>query len=200
MWQSEAQETAIPLFPLQTVLFPGGLLPLRIFEPRYLDMVSHCMKHGHGFGVCLIREGREVGEAAQIFAVGTLAQITDWNQGDDGVLGITAVGQRRFRVLAQEVQQDQLILGRVEFLRESEPVPLPTKFRPLADFLRSMIEALGAPFTELPGRYGEADWVGSRLLELLPLPGAIKQRYLMMDDPLARLNGLVEMLSDYASR
>ncbi|MEM9207821.1 MAG: LON peptidase substrate-binding domain-containing protein, partial [Pseudomonadota bacterium] len=94
-----------PLFPLRTVLYPGGPLPLRIFEARYLDMISNCLKTESPFGVLLIREGAETGPAST-YEVGTLARITDWYQGSDGLLGVTAIGERRFRLLSAERQAD----------------------------------------------------------------------------------------------
>ncbi|WP_455218077.1 LON peptidase substrate-binding domain-containing protein, partial [Kaarinaea lacus] len=93
----------IPIFPLHAVLFPGGTLPLRIFEPRYLEMVSTCMKENKGFGVCLIREGSEVGKAANTYDTGTLSEICYFNQQSDGLLGITAKGVQRFKIVSSEV-------------------------------------------------------------------------------------------------
>ena len=95
---ASGDQIQIPLFPLGTVLFPGGPLPLRIFEPRYLDMVSDCLRNDKAFGVCLIKDGREVGEPAQPFDVGTMAKIVDWDRTDDGLLAITALGTSRFRI------------------------------------------------------------------------------------------------------
>jgi Lon protease-like protein len=106
----------IPLFPLNTVLFPGGPLPLRIFEPRYVDMVRRCMREGVPFGVLLIRAGTEVGEVTSTADVGTSARIVDFHQMQDGLLGIVCLGERRFRVLARRTQPDGLHLGDVEWL------------------------------------------------------------------------------------
>ena len=113
----------VPLFPLNTVLFPGGPLPLRIFEPRYLDMLSRCMKADAPFGVVLIREGGEVGPATTR-EVGTLATVTDWYKGSDGILGVTAVGTQRFRLLSAERLADGLNVGDVEILPELPSQPL----------------------------------------------------------------------------
>ena len=103
----------VPLFPLRTVLFPGGPLPLRIFEQRYLDMISSCLKRDEPFGVVLIRSGSEVG-SAEVYDSGTLARITDWYQGSDGLLGITATGTDRFRIRSSSRQPDGLLIGDVE--------------------------------------------------------------------------------------
>ena len=105
----------VPLFPLRTVLYPGGPLPLRIFEQRYLDMISRCMKTDSPFGVLLIRKGSESGPA-ETFDIGTLARITDWYQGSDGLLGVTATGTERFRLLSGRRESDGLLVGEVELL------------------------------------------------------------------------------------
>ena len=116
----------IPLFPLNTVLFPGGPLPLRIFETRYIDMVKDCVKDDAPFGVLLIREGGETG-AATTHTVGTLARITDWYQGSDGLLGVTAVGERRFRLLSSERLASGLNVGQIEVLPDEPSMPLPIR-------------------------------------------------------------------------
>jgi len=185
----------IPLFPLHTVLFPGGVLPLRIFEPRYLDMVSECLRAESPFGVCLIREGRETGTAAAIHEIGTLVRISWFEQRADGLLGISVDGQRRFRVCAQTVQPDQLLRGRVELLAEEKSSPLPQRYAALAELLQTLFEQLGSPYTRLRAQYADAVWVGARLCELLPLDLAIKQRLLQLDDPLERLERLQAAIS-----
>jgi hypothetical protein len=174
----------IPIFPLNTVLFPGGALPLRIFETRYIDMVSQCMKEGHGFGVCLIKEGAETGKA-KVHAVGTLAEIGDWSRGEDGLLHILARGARRFRVGTVRTQADGLNLGEVEFLPEDPLVAVPEPRRMLAELLKQVLQQLEAEETEL--NYADAGWVGNRLAEVLPINLAQRQYLLELDDPLKRL-------------
>ncbi len=120
----------IALFPLHTVLFPGGPLPLRIFEPRYLGMVSACLRDQSPFGVLQIRDGSEVGQAST-WDVGTLAHISDWYQGSDGILGVTAVGDQRFRVRSTERREDGLLVGEAELLPADPPLALPEEFLPL---------------------------------------------------------------------
>ena len=139
---SQIVTDTIPLFPLRTVLFPGGPLPLRVFEPRYLDMVSSCMKTETQFGVMLIRDGSEVGEA-RLMEVGTRARITDWYQGSDGILGVTAMGTERFTLQRAERQADGLYLGTVTALPADPPAPLPEDYRSLASLLEAVIEDLG---------------------------------------------------------
>lgn len=187
-------EFRLPLFPLHTVLFPGGVLPLRIFEPRYLDMVSDCLRNDHGFGVCLIRAGREVGAAAECHEVGTLARIQDWDNTPEGLLAITARGERRFRVLDREVRADLLSVARIELLDEPPPLPLPVEFAPLARLLEHLLDDLDPPYKTLPRAFDDADWVGARLTELLPLDPLEKQSLLEQADPRARLTTLAARL------
>ena len=184
----------LPLFPLHTVLFPGGVLPLRIFEPRYLDMVSDCLRNDSGFGVCLIRAGREVGAAAETFAIGTLARIQDWDRTPAGLLAITARGERRFHIIAREVREDRLAVAQVEFLEEPLPCALPLQHAPLARLLEHLLDDLDPPYKNLPRALDDADWVGARLTELLPMDLQEKQALLEQGDPLLRLTTLAARL------
>jgi Lon protease-like protein len=183
----------IPLFPLHTVLFPGGPLPLRIFEARYLDMVSRCLRDNSGFGVCLIKEGKETGAPALTFEVGTLSYITSWDQRDDGLLGIEALGRQRFEILSRSVRHDHLIEAEVRLIPNEAPAPLPAKYQPLVDLLRTFINQIGAPYSRLPDDYGNAAWVGNRLAELLPMVHFQRQYLLELQDPLERLAGIEEV-------
>lgn len=176
----------VPLFPLRTVLYPGGPLPLRIFEPRYLDMISACLKNERAFGVLLIKSGNETGPATT-FEVGTLAGITDWYQGSDGLLGITALGKERFRLISSAKMPDGLNVGEIEILPEREPQPLPEEFKPLAQILAGVLDDLGRLYESLDRRYDDAGWVGYRFAEILPISPEDKQSCLETDDPLRRL-------------
>jgi len=175
----------VPLFPLHTVLYPDGPLPLRIFEPRYLDMVSDCLKHEHPFGVLLIKEGSETGSATT-FDVGTLARISDWYQGSDGLLGITAVGEERFRLLSAGRRQNGLHIGEIEKLPERSGA-LPEEFKPLAQVLEGVMEDLGGLYESIDRHFEDAAWVGYRFAEILPVAPEDKQTCLEVDDPLQRL-------------
>lgn len=139
----------IPLFPLHAVLFPGGSLPLRIFEPRYLDMVSKCMREDSGFGICLIREGSEVGKAADTFETGTLSEISYFNQFPDGLLGITAHGKQRFRILSKSVQHKQLTMAEVELIDNQASQAVPTELNHTAETLQKLLEQLYPPFNKI---------------------------------------------------
>ena len=173
----------IALFPLNTVLFPGGALPLRIFETRYIDMVSRCMKGTQGFGVCLIQEGHETGKA-KMHRVGTLAEIGDWSRGEDGLLHILAKGTQRFRVQNTRVQGDGLNLGEVEMLPADPLLPVPEMQKQLPEILRQVLLQLHAE--ENPVDYADAGWVANRLAEVLPI--SLPQRqYLLEAEPIKRL-------------
>lgn len=186
----------LALFPLNTVLFPEGVLPLRIFETRYLDMISACLRNDSGFGVCLIREGSEVGGDASVHSVGTLARIVDWNQRADGLLGISILGEQKMRVLTSWQQADKLMLGEVALLPVEAKVALPEEFRSMSEMLQRVLSQLGAPYNTQPADFDCATWVGSRLTELLPLESDIKQRLLELDDPLSRLFWLRDAMTN----
>jgi Lon protease-like protein len=183
----------IPLFPLGTVLFPGGPLPLRIFEARYIDLVRRCLRDESGFGVVLIREGAEAGGAATTFDVGTYARIVDFSQQPDGLLGIQAAGERRFRILARRRARDGLNLADVVWLPEEPRQPLPEEFAELAPALDDILAQVGDPYAALERHLGDAAWVSARLAEILPIPAAHKQHCLELDDPVERLRYLRPM-------
>ncbi len=186
----------VPLFPLNTVLFPGGALPLRIFEPRYLGLVSQCLKSDMPFGVLLIRDGGETGPATT-HNVGTLARITDWYQGSDGLLGITAIGEQRFRLIASERQGDGLNIGDVEMLDNEPSTPLPEEYQEMAAILAGVLDDLGRLYESLDRHFDDASWVTSRFVEILPIDLEEKQRCLEQSDPVERLQ-IVRKLLDSA--
>ena len=177
----------IPLFPLSTVLYPGGPLPLRIFETRYVDMVRDCLRRDSSFGVVLIREGAEAGGAAAVMEVGTRARIVDFNPMPDGLLGIICRGEQRFRLLERRRQADGLYLGRVQGLPAPPPTPVPESFRHLSDLLRRVLPELGSMYASIKSDFDDADWVSCRLAEILPLEQREKQLLLELEDPVERL-------------
>jgi Lon protease-like protein len=186
----------VPLFPLTTVLFPGGPLPLRLFEPRYLDMVGRCMRQEEPFGVLLLSGGAEAGGQTVVRTedVGTLATIVDWYQGADGLLGITALGGERFRLLAMQRQADGLNVGDIEVLAKDPAVALPARYALMAELLRAIIDDLGKLYECVDKHYADASWVGFRFAEILPLSNSQKQLCLQMTDPIARLEYLQPLL------
>lgn len=184
----------LPLFPLSTVLFPGAHVPLRIFEPRYLDMVRECTRNDTPFGVCLILEGEEVGAPATPMAVGTLARITDFDALPDGVLGIHASAGERFRVISTHVRDDGLIRAAARPWPSEPRLPVPAEFGLLPTILERLIEQIGA-FAAVPQPcYDDASWVGFRLAQLLPLPLEERQELLEVTDPMQRLASLLNIM------
>ncbi|MDH5446179.1 MAG: LON peptidase substrate-binding domain-containing protein [Gammaproteobacteria bacterium] len=177
----------IPLFPLNTVLFPGGVLPLRIFEPRYLDMVSNCLRTETAIGVILIKEGSEVGNAARPYEVGTMTSICYWNKRKDGLLGVTLRGEKRFRILSQTVEPNQLIMAEVEILPDEAENPVEAEYQHLVNLLQDIIGQLDPPYSTMPTQFENANWVSARLVELLPLELSLKQHLLQTENPIERM-------------
>ena len=189
-----ADSAEIALFPLNSVLFPGGPLPLRIFETRYTDMVRRCMREDSGFGVVLIRAGAEVGEVASTAEVGTLARIVDFYPLPDRLLGITCRGERRFRVLRRWRDGSGLNMAEVSWLEVPPPVAVPEEFHHLAELIRKVLPELGELYEGIEPRLDDADWVGCRLVEILPISLGDKQACLELDDPVARLARLAPLI------
>ncbi len=183
----------IPLFPLATVLFPGGPLPLRIFEIRYIDLVGRCLREGSGFGVVLIVEGAEAGGHATTREIGTYARIVDFSQEAGGLLGIRAVGERRFRILACRRERDGLNVAQVEWLPEERAAALPDEFAELGPLLESVLGDLAELYLGMERHPQDAAWVSARLAEILPVPMHHKQHCLELDDPVERIRYLRPM-------
>ncbi len=189
-----ADTARIPLFPLNTVLFPGGPLPLRIFETRYVDMVRRCMREQAAFGVVLLRSGGEVGDVSSTAEVGTTARIVDFNQLPDGLLGITCTGERKFRVLTRWREADGLNMAQVQWLAHEASETLPPEYRHLSDILRRVLPELSEVYQFVDKKFDDAAWVGARLTELVPLELTDKQVLLEIADPLERLARLAPMI------
>jgi Lon protease-like protein len=185
----------IPLFPLRTVLFPEGFLPLRIFERRYLDMVRDCARENGPFGVCLIQDDGETQGPQTAAGVGTLAHITDWYTLEDGLLGVSATGAERFETEETWREEDDLLRGRVRLLPEPPSCAVPEAYAILSEVLARFMEKVGSHYPQYtPDHLQDAAWVGYRLAELLPLSGVEKQHLLELDDPIERLQVLIETL------
>ena len=181
----------LPLFPLNTLLLPGGRLRLKVFEPRYLDMTSACLRSGEPFGVCLIRSGAEVGEVAEPEAVGTLALIRQADMNEAGVFDLTVEGGQRFEVLATHVGPNRLLLAELNMKADAPDMPVPAHCRPCLTLLQRLAEQL--PELGLHPVRDEASWVAYRLVELLPFDISAKQAMLELDDPVRRL----EIIADF---
>ena len=189
-----------PLFPLKTVLFPGGQLSLRIFEARYLDLVRECGRSGQTFGICLIIEGEEAGPPALPATVGCEARIADFSTTPDGLLQLSVQGERRFQVTATRARDNGLVVADVSWF----DTPLPEAIRPehelLSLLLRRIVERAGPPFDQFDkARLNDAEWVSWRLAEWLPLSLPQRQTLLVESDPQARLQRLVELIPEYQS-
>ena len=176
----------LPLFPLLAVLFPGGRLPLRIFESRYMDMAKACLKDGSPFGVCLILEGGEVGTPATPAAVGTTARISSWDVPQLGLLHVSARGEQRFRIRSRRVQSDGLARAAVDLIPPEKDDEIPAAHRGAVRLLERLIER-HPELLERPHRLDSCAWVSARLAELLPLPLTTKQALLELDDGRVRL-------------
>ena len=187
----------IPLFPLRTVLFPGGMLPLKVFEQRYIDMTAACMKDGVPFGVVMITAGDEVAARGGIptFAnFGTRATITRWDMPELGILHVMTEGRSRFAVREHRVQADKLVVADVVDVPDEPRVPLPAEAQPLARLLEVIAARVGPQNFPSAHDYGDATWVGYRLAELLPLPLSIKQSMLEINDAQVRITALAQFL------
>ena len=184
-----AEVRELPLFPLNTVLFPGGPLPLRIFEPRYLDMVSRCMREQTGFAVVLLGEGEEVATATSFAATGTEARIVDFDRLEGNVLGISCIGRERVRIVEAWREADGLNRGRVLDIAADPVVPVPLDQAWLSEVVLQVMPEAGDTYLHVERRE-DAAWVANRLAELLPLSLADRQTLLELADPLERLSVL----------
>lgn len=197
--------SSLPLFPLGAVLFPGGVLPLRVFEVRYLDMIGKCHKAGAPFGVVSLTQGQEVrrpGQREAFAGVGTLATITDFETPGPGLMVIRCMGEQRFRITASDQLKHGLWVADVSRLDVDMAVAVPDDLKPVAQALGNLIHTLQqrAPSQPLPlqepWRLDDCGWVANRWCELLPLPLELKQRLMELDNPLVRL----ELVSDVLAR
>ncbi|MFM1989886.1 MAG: hypothetical protein RJA99_2843 [Pseudomonadota bacterium] len=194
----------LPIFPLSTVLFPGGVLPLRIFEARYMDMVRDCMQREAPFGVCLITRGGEVGEPAEHEPIGTLAHIRGWDMEQLGLLQLRTVGGARFRILDRRVGGNGLIRASVDELPDDPRVEVPDEMAECAMLVHRLIDDLRArepdPDRRMiaePPDVESAAWVANRLAEFLPIPNPAKHKLMALDEPLVRLSLVMRWLQQH---
>ncbi len=199
-------QTDIPLFPLGTTLFPGGLLPLQIFEVRYLDMIKRCLKESSKFGIVTIDHGSEVrkaGEAVTFAQVGTLASIHSFEALTPALFMIRCKGEQRFSIQHSERQMNGLWTASIELIEADHFVEVPSELFDASTALRKTLIAIlekAEPEEELailePYRFNDCSWVSNRWAELLPLPPPQKQHLLAMDNPRLRLDLVAEILQD----
>jgi Lon protease-like protein len=186
----------IPIFPLTQVLFPAGRLPLRIFEPRYVEMTRACLRDNAAFGVCLIQAGFEVGKPAIPCEIGCTARILEWHMPAPDQYRLLAQGESPFRILRRWTLPDGLIRARVQLLEPSDPVPVPERHALLARLLTELIDQLGQAYFPTPRRLDDAAWVGNRLCELMPIKPERRQKLLEIKDPLVVLDELQGLLRE----
>ncbi len=197
---AESHRITMPLFPLRAVLFPGGRLPLSVFEPRYLDMVKSCLREESGFGVVLIRAGKDtvIGDGAEqpeFFSIGTEARIIDFNQLENGTLGIVAAGQRKIRVRDFREQPDRLLIGEVDVLPEEPAGPVAEEHTELIGILSELLEHPMVKKLKFAVDYDDARSVSWRLADLLPVEPEIKQSLLQLQWPRERLTELSRLVT-----
>jgi len=174
-------------------------LPLRLFEPRYIDMVKNCFKTGTGFGVCLIKDGTEAGQVAQPYPHGTLVSIVDFDQGSDGLLHITTEGQQEFSLLSYAANEDNLLIGEVQMHELSTPTPMNQEYKRLAQKLSILLQYVEPNIRYIDKQMDNADWVCNRLIELLPLSAESKFELLQLPDNTSRLNALAGLQIEFSS-
>lgn len=191
----------IPIFPLNAVLLPEGVLPLRIFEARYMDMVRDCLKGETCFGVCLITDGQEVGQPAEHTPSGCSAAITQWDMEQLGLLNIRAIGQQRFTIKAARTESNGLIMASAIFIDSERDLPIPDEYSASIELLKRIIRDLAGKEThpmrkmiEAPYRLDSSSWVSNRLCEFLPIPASTKHKLMMLDNPVSRLNSVHDLL------
>lgn len=184
----------LPLFPLNTVVFPGGVQPLRIFEQRYLAMIKQAIADNTPFGICAIREGSETGTPAVPYTVGTLVSITDWDMPQNGILHIDTLAQERFVIRSTEADSSGLLIGTVEAVSFEPDTAIPDDLELAVEILRHIVDEYGNAHFPVPHAFDNAVWVGYRLSEVLPLTLSIKQSLLEMNDSVTRLRILTEFL------
>jgi Lon protease-like protein len=200
----------LPIFPLGTVLFPGGVLPLRIFEARYMDMIRRAMRDGSEFGIVSIRKGTEVGDRdVDTEEIGCRARIDDWNMEELGVLEITTTGTERFAIVARQVEADGLMVAKVRPLEREPLVALPADMAPCLTLLKRIVQRLDEareqsddaeaahPAIAKPYLFDDATWVGNRLSEILPVPRAAKQKLMALTDAPTRLAIILQYLKQH---
>jgi uncharacterized protein len=184
----------LPLFPLRSVLFPGGRLPLKIFEQRYLDLMKDCLGNNKPFGICAIREGSEVGEPATPFEVGTQARIIHWEMPQTGIFHVMVEGEERFVAQKWWPQHGGLLVADVDPYSPEEPVAISDDLRLAVDVLKQIIEDVSDKHFGPERHFNDAVWVGFRLAESLPFKLTTRQNLLEMNDSIMRLRILTQFL------
>jgi len=194
----------LAIFPLETVLFPDGVLRLRVFEARYLDLVSECTAAGTPFGVCLITQGSEIDPRAAHETIGCTARIVDFDAEDSGLLNVRALGGQRFRILDRRLRQDGLIRAEIEMIDPDDEVHVPEEHADCETLVRRLVDDLVAreadPMRRMiaePYRFDSASWVGNRICEFLPIAPRARQKLMELDDAIMRLSLIHQYLQQH---
>ena len=182
-----APRLTLPLFPLDRGLCPGGILSLKVFEQRYLDMSADCLRRKTPFGICMIASGQEVGTTATPHPIGTVAHIIDADMQQLGILLLKVRGDQRFRIIESTAEPDGLLRGTVEVISEPDEKSVPDAQHGLVPLLEKVVSDLGPEKMPGPYKFNDATWVGYRLAEILPVKALAKQKLLELDDPVSRL-------------
>lgn len=184
----------VPLFPLNSLVLPGGRIPLQLFEPRYIDMLTRCLKEDRGFVIVLLREGLETSTTVAFYDIGTYVRIIDFQQLDNGLLGITVEGEAKVAVSRCWQEDDGLNMGDVEYLLAECSATIPDEYAELPDVLRALCRHPVVNDLDMAVDFEDARDVGWRLTELLPIDTRDKQRLAELQDPVDRLRRLQELL------
>ena len=192
----------IPLFPLSSVLFPHGKMPLQIFEPRYLDLVSRCLKGDSGFGVVWLRQGSEIYKPGvaidpRLAQVGTYAKIVDWDSLSNGLLGITIEGSKKFRLLSSFQHENHLHMAEVEWIEAEPVIDLPEQSDEMKQLFLQLLDHQHVERLKINPKVEDVSTLGCLLAQLLPIEEVIKFDLLVMTDPSIRLQKLVDLLDHY---
>jgi uncharacterized protein len=195
----------VTIFPLGTVLFPGGVLPLRIFEARYVDMVRQCMRNDEPFGVCRITEGNEVGTPAQHEQIGCAARIVNFDKEPSGILNLRTIGERRFKINSSHINEQGLIIAGTDYLPTEDDAAIPLEMARCTKVVEQVISELVDTepdamkrVLEPPFLLTSASWVSHRLCEILPFGPSSKQLMLELNDPLQRLSIVNQVLQKHS--
>ncbi len=195
----------IPLFPLGTILFPDGVIALKIFEARYLDMIKQCLREKTEFGVVSIIKNSDASEediSLSFSSIGTLAQIEDFDPVQPALYMTKSFGTQRFRLIRSKQEVNGLWMGEVELIENDPLTPIPQEHQKVAELLDEIIsviqseDLLGETFFKKPFKVDDCGWVSNRLAELLPISLAQKNHLLAQTNPRIRLDLITEIIED----
>ena len=186
---------SVPLFPLKSIVLPGGIFPLRIFERRYIDMVKNCIKDETGFCIVLVRNDTKDKYIDDIYNYGCYVKITDWNQLEDGLLGITVEGQSKVQILNSKLNDNNLLCGNIELRSDEKEYMIPQKYIILSKFYKKIYPGIKNFISYKNERYSDASWIGFRLTECLPLDSHVKNQLIAINNGIERLEKLDEIIN-----